>query len=782
MKQAFIFSLIFCGCAPLCAETLRGRVLDPSGAVVPNASVTLQSRDGGVSRITRTDKQGAYRFDTLAAAPYLVRAEAADLAPSPLEEVTLGKAETERDLKLKLAGVTAQASVTASSTAQSADEISKAFDVIDSAEIARRQEYSMVEALRLIPGMRIMQLGGPGSLARIHTRGLRAFDTSLLIDGFRFRDSAAPQGDATSFLGDFLLVDTERIEVLRGSGSSLYGTHAMGGVVNLVTANGGSPLRGEVGVDGGGLGLVRGIAKMSGGAWRDRLRYTGGVSHLNVTGGVDGDDRARTSMAHGWAQAILSPRSTLSGRVIGNDSFAGLNVTPFAAPVSALPSALPTPAIEGRTFFTSLNDPDARRAGRFTSGLLTFTHQLTPGASFRANYQGLSTSRDTRNGPGGPSFQPGFSNSNTFDGRLDTIQLRGDVLATRHHRLSFGYEFEREDYDNLSTDENPVVTARTRAQVLVKQSSHALFAQDQVRLLGDRLQVSLSGRFQNFSLTSPEFRGGSPRYTGITLPDPPRALTGDAAVSYFIPSSGTKLRAHVGNSYRTPTLYERFGYSFFAGSFSAFGDPRIAPERAVAMDVGFDQYLASQRLRVSGTYFYTRLQEVIGFDFSGLISSRTDPYGRSSGYRNTGGGLARGAELSIQAQATRKLFFQAAYTRTNADERNSVLLGGSVRSIRVSDHMFTALVTQRFGKGWETTLDFFGASNYWWQMFAGGSRPFLFPGPKKADLVVSYTRPLGERRSMQWFTRIENVFNRAYFEDAFRTPKAWAVAGVKFLL
>ena len=784
MKQIFIHSLIFCCCccAPANAETLRGRVLDPSGAVVPNANVTLQSRAGGASRSTRADKQGVYRFDTLAAAQYLLRAEAADLAPSTLEEITLGKAETEFDLKLKLAGVAAQASVTASATAQSTDEISKAFDVIDSAQLERRQEYSMVEALRLIPGMRIMQLGGPGSLARIHTRGLRAFDTALLIDGFRFRDGAAPQGDATSYLGDFLLVDTERIEVLRGSGSSLYGTHAMGGVVNLVTATGGSAAHGEVGVDGGGLGLLRGIAKVSGGAWRDRLRYSGGLSHLNVTAGVDGDDRARTTMAHGWVQAVLSSRSTLSARLIGNDSFAGLNVTPFAAPVSALPATIPTPATEGRTFFTSLNDPDARRAGHFTSGLFTFTHQMTPGASFRANYQRLATGRDTRNGPGGPSFQPGFNNSNVFDGRLDTVQLRGDVLATRHHQLSFGYEFEREDYDNLSTDENPVVTARTRAQVLVKQSSHALFAQDQVRLFGDRLQVSLSGRFQNFSLTSPEFRGGSPRYAGITLPDPPRALTGDAAASYFIPSSGTKLRAHAGNSYRAPSLYERFGYSFFAGSFSAFGDPRISPERALAMDVGFDQYLASQRLRVSGTYFYTRLQEVIGFDFSGIINSRTDPYGRSSGYRNTGGGLARGAELSLQAQATRKLFFQAAYTRTNADERNSVLLGGSVRSIRVSDHMFTALVTQRFGKGWEATLDFFGASSYWWQMFAGGNRPFLFPGPKKADLVVNYTRPLGDRRSMQWFTRIENIFNRAYFEDAFRTPKAWAVAGVKFLL
>ena len=784
MKQAFIFLVLTCCGAPLAAETLRGRVLDPSGAAAPYAGVTLQSRDGGIRRTTRADGQGAYRFDALTPAHYLLRAEHPEFAPSALEEIVMAKSGIERDLRLALARVTAQASVTASATAQSADEVSKALDVIDSAQLSSRQEFSLAESLRLVPGVRVMQLGGPGSLARIHTRGLRAFDTSLLIDGFRFRDAAAPQGDASGYLGDFLLVDTDRIEVLRGSGSSLYGTNAMGGVVNMVTASGGAPHHGEISIDGGGLGLFRGLAKISGGAWRDRLRYTGGVSHLNVTSGIDGDDRARTTAAHGWVQAALSPRSTLSGRLLVNDSFGGLNITPFAAPLSALPAAIPTPAIEGQTFFTSLNDPDARRAGRFTSGLVTFTHQFSAGTSFRVNYQGLATSRHSRNGPGGPSFQPAFNNSNIFDGRLDTLQARGDVLATRHHQLSFGYEFERENYDNLSTDENPVAQARTRAQVLVNQRSHALFVQDQIRLFGDRLQVSLSGRTQSFSLASPEFRGGTPRYLGVTLPNPPHALTGDAAVSYFIPSTGTKLRAHFGNSYRAPTLYERFGYSFFAGSFSPYGDPRIAPERAVAFDAGFDQYLASQRIRLSGTYFYTRLQEVIGFDFSGIVNPRTDPYGRFSGYRNTSGGLARGVEMSVQARATRSLSFQAAYTHTNADERVSTLLGGSVRSIRVSDHMFTALVTQRFGKHWEATLDFFGASSYWWQMFAGGNRPYLFPGPKKADLAVSYTRALGgsERRSMQWFTRIENVFNRTYFEDAFRTPKAWAVVGVKFLL
>lgn len=760
------------------AAELRGRVMDPSGAAVVSATVSLTTRDGRLRLVAVTDSQGSYAFPNLAPGEFLAFAEAPSFLPSATVTVPLN-GDASQDFSLGMLRLATRVSVTASATAQSTDEIAKGFDQIDSTEFTRRREFSLVESVRLIPGVRVMQLGGPGSLARIHTRGLRAFDTSLLIDGFRFRDVAAPQGDATGFLADFLLVNADRVEVLRGSGSSLYGTNAIGGVINLAGDTGGGRFHGEASAEGGGLGLARGGLRLAGGAFKDRLAYTAGFTHLNVTRGVDGDDRYRNSSVQSFARLSLSPRTTLTARLFANDAFAGLNVTPSAA--SPLPAAIPTPAIEGVTFLTSLNDPDSRRASRFFAGGVSVTHQWSAAASLRASYSGLSTFRDNRNGPAGPGFQSRFNTGNRFDGRTGTALARTDLTLARRHLVSAGYEFEREDYDNLSTDENPNPAARTRAQVSVNQASHAVFVQDQWRILADRLQLSLSGRSQHFQLSRPRFEGGNPRYQSGALNAPPNAWTGDAALFYFVPSTGTKLRAHTGNSYRAPTLYERFGYAFFGGSFTAYGDPIIAPERSVAFDAGFDQYLAAQRVRVSGTFFYTRLQQVIGFDFSGLISPRTDPWSRSSGYRNTGGGLARGAELSMQAQLTRRLYVQTAYTYTNADERFSTLLGGPLRSIRVSDHMFTAMVTQRVWRGLDVTLDFFGASNYLWQFFAGGNRPFLFPGPKKADLAASYRHPLGDRRALEFFTRIENFTNRAYYEDGFRTPKAWAVGGMRLV-
>ena len=137
-------------------------------------------------------------------------------------------------------------------------------------------------------------------------------DTSFLVDGFRFRDAASPQGDTTAYIGDLLLANTDRIEVLRGSGSSLYGTHATGGVVNIITDQGGGTFRGDVTAEGGGLGVVRSGARFSGGVLHDRLRFAGGATHLNVTSGLDGDDRSRNTTGHGFVQWLASPATVVS--------------------------------------------------------------------------------------------------------------------------------------------------------------------------------------------------------------------------------------------------------------------------------------------------------------------------------------------------------------------------------------------------------------------------------------------------------------------------------------
>lgn len=776
-------------------QTLSGRVLDPSAAAVPGATVRLYDRDSSFLRTAVADGLGAFRLEGVPPGQFLLEARTDGLDQGSPQAVTVepGK-DVSVDLQLDIQGLASRVLVTATANPVSTEETGKAMDVIDANEMQRRQVITFPDAIKLTPGLRVQQLGGPGSFARILTRGLRAADTGILIDGMRLRDVASVQGDATAFLGDLQLIGTDRIEVLRGLGSSLYGTNATAGVINLVTDQGGGPLRGEITGEGGGLGLLRGMARVAGGLKNDRFQYSAGLAELNVNGGIDGIENVRNTSGMGYALWRPSSTTSLSGRVWGTAATVGLNSSPYAAPASNLPSstviqAIPLAADQARladrglpfswgnaTFAPNLYDPDSRRVGLVVSSLVSWNQQVSPRFGYRVNYQGVNSTRDNRNGPAGSGYQSLYNSSSIFGGRLDTVQARADWSPARWNVLSAGYEFEREFYENPSTDQNPDAAQRVDARAAATQRSHAAFFTDQFRLLSERLQVNLSGRFQGFQLAQPQFTGGTPLYQGVTFNAPPNAYTGDAAISYFLPSSSTKLRAHAGNGFRSPTLYERMGSSFYFGSFSALGDPRLRPERTVSADFGVDQYFANSRYRVSASYFYTRLQEVIGY--AGLSN---DPYGRWGGYVNLGGGLARGVEISGEARPYRSLTLSSSYTYTNADERNSSLIGGSLRSIRVFPQMFTAVATQQVTKRTLVTLSFLGASDYISGSFfvGSGNRPYQFDGPRKLDLAVSYTLPLGEKTALRFFTRAENLTNQRYFEDGFRTPGIWATGGVK---
>ncbi len=732
---------------------------------MPGARVVLTERGSSARRTAVSNTAGKFEYLNVTPAEYLLEASAGGLGTSKATEVEVreGVAQT-ADLRLDVARVISQVQVTAAGIAQTVDEQSKALDILDGEQLERRAEFSVAEALRTVPGMRVLQSGGPGSLTRVMTRGMRPTDTSFLIDGFRLRDAASPQGDAQAFISDLLITDIDRIEVLRGSGSSLYGTHATAGVVNLITDQGGGRWRGDLSTEGGGLGLFRGSARFSGGALQDRLSLSGGLTHLNVTRGADEDDRARNSSAHAFARYQLAPRTTVSGRAMLANTFTQLNDSPFLNSAGAL--------------VVSPNDPDSRRMAWSQSVLATVRHSFTPGTTVAVNYSGVVTNRDNRDGPAGTRFEPAFNNSSVFDGRIDTVQARGDFAAGRNFLFTAGYEFERENFDNIATDQNPNLAARTNARLKIVQSSNSAFGQAQGRFFGGRLQLMVSGRLQRFQLSDrPAFTGGGALYQNSPMATPPNARTGDVSLAYMVTPT-TKFRSHVGNGYRAPALYERFGSSFFGGSFSGYGDPRLKPERLLAMDAGVEQYLANSKVKLSGTYFYTQVQEAIFFDFSGAINPATDPFGRFGGYRNTRGGLARGVEASVEANPTRTLTLQGSYTHTRSLDRVSQYATGLLRSPRVSDHMFTAVATQRLGRRIDVTFDMFAASDYYFPL---SGRAFRFDGPVRGDLAVSWTKPLTDRQKIRVFTRVENLFNREIFEEGFRTPGAWAVGGVKWM-
>ena len=767
------------------SNIIAGRITDTDGAGVPSATVTLYDRARPVARTTIiTNANGDYRFSNLASGEYIIEAEANGFARAASRPVRAGaNAPTSFDLTLELSGVREEVVVTAASTPQTVAETSKAVNVIGRDEIEARDEFIIADALRTVPGVRVQQLGfGVGRQTAIRTRGLRAEDTALLIDGFRFRDSSAPQADATAFLSDFTVTNINQVEVLRGSGSSLYGTNAIGGTINVITDEGGGDTRGSLFSEGGTLGFYRGGARIAGGLGStDRVIYSIGISHLNVARGIDGNDASRNTSGQGRVLFNLTPTANISARIYTGDTFTQLNSSPELLAVAQVPAdgIIPAIAFGGSntgtaTFIPDADDADSRQSSRFFAGLVTFAHRPLENFGYQISYQGLTTERTLRN----LNDAFGFINNEEFgfDGTIQTLSARTDFRLGRFNFINAGYEFENEDFTN-DTLTNDVLDLNIRAT----QRSNTFFVQDQLRFLDDRLQLSAAFRAQFFSLKTPRFTpsANSP-FQDLSFVSPPNAYTGDGSIAYLVRSSNTKLRAHVGNGYRSPSLFERFGaFSFFG--LTATGDPRLRPERTIAFDAGIDQTLFDNRLRLSATYFYTRLQEVI--EFANSINLVTDPFGRFFGYRNTRGGLARGVELSASIAPTRTTDIFTSYTHTNSDDRFPKF-GDIIRSYVIPTHQFSLVATQRFGRGLLVNFDFVTASSYFSPVFQSvspfGSAVYRFDGVTKADLGASYTLPLDEKRAVRFFGKVDNLTDRDNFENGFRNAGRTARGGAAF--
>ncbi len=791
------FGLLFAMGLPLLADSLTGKVVDPMGAVVPNAELTLQDRNSGNLRKTTTSPTGEFSFPEISGGKYLLEAQASGTALSASEDVTVS-GSTSKDLTLSVARSTVRVFVTATSTPVFEQEVARTIDVVDAQQINERDEYLIAEVLRTVPGVQIQnQVGG---ITQIRTRGLRNQDTAVLIDGLRFRDASSTQGDASGLLSDMNVTDLGRAEYLRGSGSSLYGTNAIAGAVSLNSNDGGGKTHGAIRAEGGGLGFFRGTANIAGGLRADKFVYSAGASHLNVTAGVRGKTPNRNSSGQLFAKYNFTPTISLSGRVWGADVFqrsvdspaftSGIlaNFPAGTGVVKAIP--LPDSQIQlyetrqpfnagNATFIPSVPDPDASRASSFNASAFILRHEISRTTSWRASYQRVNTKRAFYDGPAGVSaFDPPVSQVLNSDGNTDQLQLRVDSEFARFNRVTAGYEFENEQLNSLATRD---LIGGAKVRTTGRQTSHSFYGQDQMHFLHDQLQIVVGGRIQKFDLKTPTFGGGTGPYVNSKVQSPDNAYTGDISIAYFIPSSNTKFRGHVGNGYRAPALYERFGSGYFANSFSYYGDPRLRSEKSVSFDGGVDQWFFKNKMRAGATYFYTDLSETIIFDFSALFPSATDPFGRFGGYRNSnGGGISRGVELSTQFAPTSKTSVNMSYTYVNSDQRTPTIGTNFFQSLRTSKNMFSLTATQWVTSRLNLTADFYALGDSFESPFGAGSRRLQFAGPKKVDLVVNYKLPISDNHSVDVYTKIENLGNVRYTDNGFLAPGAWAIAGMKF--
>jgi vitamin B12 transporter len=747
---------------------IRGRVVDDAGAVVQGAAVRLSSREGLKWSVT-TDAAGAYSFDHLEAGKYLIEVEARNFRQT-VESVRLGPHEDRSlDVKLQTAGVDEHVVIAASGTVQSVDETSKSITVVDRQEIERRDEYSLVEALRPVPGLRVVQLGGPGGFSKIFIRGLRVADTSLLIDGLRVRDASDFRGSINPYLEDLLTNNIDQVEVLRGSGSSLYGSHAVGGVVNVMQQEGAGAPKFNLGFEGGSLGLFRERAQVSGGV-ASRLGYSFSATRLDVNDGVQGNGIYRNTSLGGRARYNIRPNMSLRGTVVYADGFNRLPNTPFPIGPAGNEFGFASGAGPVVGFVEGEVDPDNFRDASFFVGSISFSHQVGSAYNYSASFQSVVTDREFNTGPDqAPSarrlglleFPSEFENG----GRIDTFNLTNSLRLGEHNLITAGIEAERE-----SASQSFVSEFFSTPRVTDRQRSLAFFAQDQLVLLGGRLQFSAAFRTQSFTIKNPQ---SVPEIRDI---DVKRALTGDGSVAYNFQSTGTKLRAHVGNSFRAPSLTERF--SLFQGR--RIGNPFLRPERGLSVDGGIDQEILKGKVRAGATYFYTRLQEVI------VSTSLVNTV-------NGRGALSRGVELSLAASPLRGLDVNTSYTYTRSDQAqvfptlrsDNVLIpvGSTIPSFDIPRHSFSLQVNQLVGESFNINFDLYSVSRHNFPLFDPiffSQVIFTFDGYTKADLGAGYTWRMDDSKQVTFYAKVDNILNRRIFEEGIRSPRAAAVAGLRF--
>jgi iron complex outermembrane receptor protein len=744
-----------------------------NGKIYPNTKIQLVSRDSdsvGETYSTITDDQGNFVFENVVDGNYQISFlnENGKTELAQYFYIRNGKDVTEEFVRgFKVPSLLGEVSVIASGTQQIDGEVSKTVNIIDGQEMRDRADFALTETLKTVPGFRVQQLGGFGRTASIKTRGLRNQDTAVLIDGIRFRDVTSITGDASAFLSDFTLTSVSRIEVLRGSGSSLYGTNAIGGTIDFQTPKPQSGLHGQIGGAFGGYGLRRFRGNVSNGTKDGKFGFNLGISRTAYTKGIDGEDDAHNTNFQSRIEYNPFHNTNLSARFFVSDAYVRLNSDPDTLGDLPFSNAGIVNANLNRNFIYDLNDPDNSQKSQFFNGQIVLTQIINQDLVFQGFYSGLKTSRENENGFLGSGFQS--ESISLFDGTIQTANGHFNWTPNRANTVTIGYEFEREKYGNDGFTPDGAGNFSTRAF----QSSNTVYAQDLLQFFNDKLQFAGGFRAQFFNLEKPEFSLNNAPYQNLTLENPPAAYTFDGAASYFFERTKTKIRAHVGNGYRVPSLYERFGtfYSSFSSEFIALGDPNLQPEKTIAFDGGIEQNLFENRAKLTAVYFYTKLIDTIGYgNVVANVGDTPRPFG---GYLNTKGGIARGGEFSADVKASDSTDIFASYTFTNSDQRAPQVSGSGIsETLGIPAHQFTLVATQRFRRAW-VNFDFLATSDYLAPIFSNSTfntYVYRFKGNRKADLTGGYTFPFkGEKMNLRVFATIENLFDYEYYENGFRT-------------
>ncbi|MEY2491189.1 MAG: vitamin transporter [Verrucomicrobiota bacterium] len=491
-----------------------------------------------------------------------------------------------------------------------ADEIASSVTVITDDEIARNQQRTLPDVLQTVPGLNVVQTGGPGGQTSVFTRGTNSNHTKVIIDGIDVND---PSGNGAFDFGQVLTWDLSRVEVLRGPQSSLYGSDALGGVINLETKKGNGPPTFTGTLEGGSFDTFNQAGSASGSI--GRFNYAVNVSHFLA------DSTPVTPLdllPPGRKRNDDSYENTTFSTKLGYDFTDGFGVSGV---VRYTNSDL---LFTGDDFSVFPSVPAAEQSEQSEEQVFTRgeAHLSLFDGTFK-NSAGLAyTYYDTETQAPDTGF--GVPPPNVSRGDRLKFNWVGTIALTKNYTLLLGVEDQNDRLIN--------------SPISAENGNAAGFGELQTEIVHD-LFVNGSVRYDS-----------NDRFGGKT--------TWRVAPVYILPKLGTKLKATYGTGFKAPTLTDLF-VSFPA--FNFFANPNLRPEESEGYDVGFEQPLFDEHVRFGATYFHNDITNLIedNATFTTLV--------------NVGQATTQGVEAFVSYFLTDRFEVRADYTYTEATDDDTGL-------------------------------------------------------------------------------------------------------------
>jgi len=622
--------------------------------------------------------------------------------------------------------------VSATKTPTPAKQVTSAVEVITGEEMQQRKVKTVAEALRWAQGLSVNQSGGPGTTVDVRMRGGTPEQTLVLIDGAIVNSGTIGSYDFANLTSD----NIERIEILRGSQSMLWGSDAMGGVINITTKRGRDNPNISAFTEYGSFNTIRGGASLSG--KKGPIDFSGSITRWDTAGfSAINYRRGATERDgyHNWQGSLrLGADLPKDGRlefnfrwlhgIVNYDGFAFNPVTFASDPADVLGA--------------KSSDAQYIFSGNYTQPMTSWWWQrLTLSrATDTLVSDGGTIQRDVVTSATGPVGFPFRSQIETTSNR---IEWQHNFQVGKPLLLTAGYQFREQKGDNRDLLTN---TTTFENKTL---SSHAGFGEAQLNLW-DRVFGTAGIRQDEYNVF-----GSATTYR----------LTG----GYLHQETGTKLRGSYATGFRAPTINQLF--------FPGFGNPNLQPEKSQAFDAAIEQTLPNDWGSISVGYFWTRYRNLILSVFDPTVCTAPGSFGFCA--QNAGLARAQGVEVSTKLKLYRdgrwvkSLDLQINYTYAATRDLSS---GPDTRLPKWPLHQVTTIISYQPIEGLRANLE----GRYFGQRFNNvgndGSIPSLFVWNLSASYDVT--------KQVQAYLRFDNMFNEKYEEVLFfGTPIRSIFGGVR---